>query len=407
MYLKRALEDQWLLASEQFPVLLLTGPRQSGKTTLLQHLCEEERLYVSLDDPTLRSLAKEDPPLFLERFRPPVLIDEVQYAPELFSYLKMHVDSEQTPGAFWLTGSQQFQMMKGITESLAGRVAIVNLLGFSLREAQERSCDLQPFLPKSEIIEERTRTAASDNLAKIYRNIWNGSMPGLLSGRIKDRSLFYSSYLQTYLQRDVRDLAQVGNQESFLRFVKACAARTGLMLNLSELARDVDITPATAKSWLSILTASFQVSLLHPYHSNVTKRLVKMPKLYFLDTGLCAFLTEWTTPETLSAGAMAGSLLETYVVAEILKSWWHRMQTPHIYYYRDKDGKEIDLLFVQDGTFHPLEIKRSATPRRDWVRHFGTLDRFREGTGEGAVVCLTKSPLPLTARSQAIPVGLL
>lgn len=407
MYLSRTLESSFMDASTQFPVLLLTGPRQVGKTTLLKHLCGNERRYVTLDDLTLRELANEDPALFLQRYPPPVLIDEVQYAPRLLPYIKMKVDASHNSGAFWLTGSQQFQMMKGITESLAGRVAVINMLGFSRRELEQREHCLDPFLPTAARLDPRAATPGASDLETVFRRIWTGSFPALHAGSVRDRDLFYSSYLQTYLQRDVRDLTQVGNQQSFVRFIKASAARTGQMLNLSELARDVDVTVKTAKDWLSILVASFQVALVQPYHTNVTKRLVKTPKLHFLDTGLCAYLTEWSSPETLAAGAMSGAIFETYVFAEILKSWWHRMRTPNLYYYRDRDGKEIDLVFEQDQMLFPLEIKRSATPNRDWVRAFPALGRLGRTVGEGGVVCLCKELMPLTENAAAIPVGML
>lgn len=406
MYVSRTLEGSLQEASAQFPVLLLTGSRQVGKTTLLQHLCGTERRYVTLDDLTLRALANEDPALFLQRYRTPVLIDEVQYAPNLLPYIKMETDASRARGSFWLTGSQQFHMMKNISESLAGRVAIVNLLGFSRREQERRACRLDPFLPTATSIDERAASAGSSELDAVFKTIWMGSFPALCTGPVHDRDLFYSSYLQTYLQRDVRDLTQVGDQQVFVRFVKACAARTGQMLNLSELARDVDISVKTAKAWLSILIAGFQVVLVQPYHTNITKRLVKTPKLYFLDTGFCAYLTEWSSPETLALGAMSGPMFETHVFAELLKSWWHRMRTPNLYYYRDKDGREIDFIIEQDQTLFPIEVKQSATPRRNWVQAFSALERLGKPIGEGGVICLCKEPTPLGNGTTAIPVGI-
>jgi predicted AAA+ superfamily ATPase len=407
MYLPRALQDRWFDASQQFPVLLLTGPRQVGKTTLLRHAVDAERRYVTLDDPVLRGMANEEPALFLQRFPAPVLIDEIQYAPALLPYLKMAVDTERRPGAFWLTGSQQFHLMRGVSETLAGRIAIVHLLGFSNRERHQLPLDVPPLLPTPEMLTEREKSAAETSLSRVYEDIFRGSFPSLVAGPVTDRDLFYSSYLQTYLERDVRDLAQVGNEAAFVRFLRACAARTGQLLNLSELARDTGVQVNTAKSWLSILQTSFQVFLLQPYHTNLSKRLIKTPKLYFLDTGLCAYLTQWSSPETLEAGAMSGAIFETYVLSELLKSWWHRMQAPEIYYYRDKDGREIDFLLVKDGTLFPLEVKRSASPHRDWTQVFSSLRRFSQPVGHGGVVCLYPQLLPLTADATAVPVGLI
>jgi len=406
VYHSRAIEECWLEASGQFPVLLLTGPRQVGKTTTLQKLCEPGRSYVSLDDPSLRALAREDPALLLQRTPAPVLIDEIQYAPQLLPYIKLAVDADRVPGGFWLTGSQQFQMMRGVSETLAGRVAILNLLGFSGRERRKLPLDVPPFLPTRDQLAARQSTAKPAGLRRVYREIWTGSFPALIAGPTRDRDLFYSSYLQTYLQRDVKDLSQVGSEAAFLRFLKACAARTGQLLNQSDLARDADVSVNTAKSWLSILQASFQVFLLPPYHTNVTKRLTKRPKLYFLDTGLCAYLTEWTSPQTLEAGAMSGAALETHVLAEILKSWWHRGKTPRLYYYRDRDGKEIDFLFARDQLLHPLEVRKSATPRRQWARQLAVADHLSQRPAEGAVVCLTGRTVPLDEIRSAISIAL-
>ena len=404
-YFRRAIEDRLLRASEQFPVLLVTGPRQVGKTTLVQHLREPARRYVTLDDLGLRSLAREDPELFLQRFPPPVIIDEIQYAPELLPYIKIQADSSKEAGAFWLTGSQQFHMMAGITESLAGRVAVVRLLGFSLREKEGRDLNVPPFLPTRASLTLRAQSAGASGLHHTYQNIWQGSLPAIATGQVQDHSLFFHSYVETYLQRDLRDLSQVGSLETFLRFLRACAARTGQLLNLSDLARDTDVSVGTAKNWLSILEASFQVVLLQPWHSNVTKRLYKRPKMYFLDTGLCAFLTEWTSPQALEAGAMSGAILETFAITEILKSWWHRLEFPSLYYYRDKDGREIDLLIRSDRRLYPVEIRKAATVRREWTRTFSSLDRFPEERGEGAVICLASDSLPVDATSTAVPVG--
>lgn len=405
MYISRTLDAFIKKATGQFPVLLLTGARQVGKTTLLRHASKDSRTYVTLDDPLVLSLAQTDPALFFQRFLPPLLIDEIQYAPNLLPYIKMEVDKNRNPGLFWLTGSQQFHLMKGISESLAGRVGVINLLGFSRTELAGHGGDSRPFLPTPDDIDRRTKKGGKLSLKALYRLIWRGSFPAIAMNDDLDRDLFYSSYIQTYLQRDIRDLARVGDEMTFLRFLRAAAARTGQILNMTELARDADIAPNTAKNWLSILHASGLVYLLEPYHTNVTKRLGKTPKLYFLDTGLCAYLTEWSSPETLEAGAMSGAILETWILAEILKGYWHNGRHAPFYYYRDKDQKEIDLLIIQDGTIYPLEFKKTASPAKDDVRHFQTLEKFKMPIGPGGVICVSEQFLPLTPSASSIPIA--
>ncbi|MDU0458420.1 MAG: ATP-binding protein [Geobacteraceae bacterium] len=403
MYLTRTLESWFKEASRQFPVLLVTGARQVGKTTFLRRVSEPERTYVTLDDPLVLALAKSDPALFMQRFPPPVLIDEIQYAPELLPYIKMACDQRQNANLFWLTGSQQFQMMRGVSESLAGRVGVLQLLGFSRRELLGKGETSKPFLP----LPEATDTSFPLDLMELYRLIWRGSFPAIASGEQGDRDLFYSSYIQTYLQRDIRDLARVGDEMAFLRFLRAAAARTGQLLNMADLARDADVAFNTAKSWLSILQTSGIVYLLEPYHSNLTKRLVKTPKLYFLDTGLCAYLTQWSTPETLESGAMSGAILETWIMGELLKSYWHNGRQAPFFYYRDKDKKEIDLLIIQDGTIYPLECKKSASPGTGDIRHFSVLANLKMPVGPGAVVCLAQQSLPLGPAVRSISVACL
>lgn len=405
MYVPRTLEGFFAASAEHFPVLLLTGARQVGKTTLLRHLSGEKRTFVTLDDPLVLELAKDDPALFFQRYTPPLLIDEIQYAPELLPYIKMAVDKDRRPGAFWLTGSQYFHLMRNISESLAGRAGIVQMLGLSRLESAGRAADSRPFVPLPELVLERARAEAPLSLKEVYRLIWRGSFPAVALHEAVDRDLFYSSYVQTYLQRDVRDLAKVGDEMAFLRFLRTAAARTAQLLNIAELGRDAGVSTGTAKSWLSILQASGIVYLLEPYFSNVTKRLVKTPKLYLLDTGLCAYLTEWSSPETLEAGAMSGAVLETWAVGELLKGWWHSGKRAPFYFYRDKDQKEIDLLIVQDGTAYPIEIKKTASPGSRDIRHFGVLDRLSLRAGPGALVCLVQEALPLTDSVYAVPAG--
>ncbi|MHB9038752.1 MAG: ATP-binding protein [Armatimonadota bacterium] len=408
MYLHRTLENFAKSAAGQFPVLLVTGARQVGKTTFLRHLSEPGRTYVSLDDAIVLDLAKRDPALFLQRFRPPLLIDEIQYAPELLPYIKMEVDETRQPNLFWLTGSQQFHLMKGVSESLAGRVAVVQLLGLSRLERIGQGAQSRPFIPTlTEITEREQHSEGGIALRELYRMIWRGSYPAIALNEEMDRDLFYSSYVQTYLQRDVRDLARVGDELLFLRFLRVAAARTGQLLNLSEFARDADIAVNTAKNWLSIAQASGIVYLLEPYYNNLSKRLIKAPKLYFLDTGLCAYLTEWSSPETLEAGAMSGAILETWVISELLKSYLHSGKQPPFYYYRDKDKKEIDVLIARDGTIYPLEIKKTASPSTADIRAFGTLEKLGMPIGPGGVICLAQQSLPITDLAMSIPVGVI
>jgi predicted AAA+ superfamily ATPase len=407
MYSPRTLEHFLTRATRQFPVLLVTGPRQVGKTTVLQHLSTGKRAYVTLDDPALAALGQEEPALFLERFRPPVLIDEIQYAPALLPQIKMHVDRHKRAGAFWLTGSQHFQLMKGVSESLAGRVGIVQLLGLSLRELHGDAARADGFLPLPKRLEKRCASGRRMSLREVYRTIWRGAFPAVALHRRTDHDLFYSSYVQTYLERDVRDLANVGDRGAFLKFLRAAAARSGQMLNMSDMARDAGVSPATSMKWLAILEASGIVYLLEPYSTNILKRLVRAPKLYFLDTGLCAYLTAWSSPETLEAGAMSGAILETFMVAEILKSYWHNGRRAPLFYYRDKDKKEIDLLIVQDRTVYPLEFKKTAAPGWDDIRHFQVLEHLHAPIGHGGVLCLAKTLLPLGRNASVIPISCL
>lgn len=388
-------------------MIFVTGARQVGKTTFLRHICESERTYVTLDDPIILNLARTDPSLFMQRFPPPVFIDEIQYAPELLPYIKMEVDQNRQPGRFWLTGSQQFHMMKDVSESLAGRVGIVQLLGLSRRETAGQGHMSTPFMPKSDLLKNRDKSGDKLNLKQLYKIIWRGSLPAIALNSDVDRDLFYSSYTRTYLQRDIRALAQVGDEMSFIRFLRAAAARSGQLLNMTDLSRDADIAPNTARKWISMLQTTGIIYLLQPYHTNVTKRLVKTPKLYFLDTGLCSWLTEWSSPETLEAGAMSGAAFETWVITEIIKSWWHNGREAPFYFYRDKDQKEIDLLIISDGTVYPLEIKKSASPDAGAVKHFQILEKLKIPIGHGGVICLTPQLLPLTSISSAIPAGII
>ena len=336
MYINRHIERAVLRANETFPVVMVTGPRQVGKTTMLEKLAENNRNYVSLDSRINREMAINEPELFLQRYLPPVLIDEFQYAKELLSYIKIYVDKHKKYGDFWLTGSRMFHMMKQAGESLAGRVAIIPMQGLSGSEIDG--------LPGGEFIAEpsdwmeRARLRKPHALKDVYRRIFTGSMPRAYGGEF-DRELFFSSYVDSYLLRDIRDLTQVGDEMAFLRFMTACAARTGSLVNYAEYAKDVGISAPTAKQWLSVLLTCGIVILVEPYFNNALKRIVKSPRMYFMDTGLCAYLTRWNSPETLEVSAMTGQFFETYAVGEIVKSYYNAGKRPPIFYYRDTDQK--------------------------------------------------------------------
>jgi predicted AAA+ superfamily ATPase len=405
---RRSLVDVIKQVDSTFPVLLLTGPRQVGKTTLLEMCAGEGRGYVTLDDIQERDLARTDPALFLQSRPAPIIIDEVQYAPELFSAIKIIVDREKRNGLFWLTGSQKFHLMKGITESLAGRVAVIDQLGLSQAELEGRGGVAEPFLPTPEWIERARKSAgAPKRLPEAYERIWRGSFPKLHQDPNVSRDIFYKSYVQTYVQRDVREMINVADEIAFHRFLVAVAARTGQLLNYSDMARDADIDHKTAKSWLSALEASGLVYLLQPYHNNVTKRMVKAPKLYFLDTGLCSYLTQWPSAAALEAGAMSGAMLETWIFSEILKSYWHTGATPRCYYYRDLDQKEVDLVIETGDAFYPVEFKKTANPSQTASKNFRLLEKLGKPVGHGAVVCFVERDVPLSRDVTAVPIGYL
>ena len=422
-YIKRACEDTILHISNMFPVLLVTGPRQVGKTTLLQKLAESqkdlgiERKYVTLDDPDARYLAKHDPALFLQRYEPPVLIDEIQYATELLPYIKMSVDRSKRKGDFWITGSQVFRLMKNVSESLAGRIGIVNLLGLS--DAEIYHTQSKPFVTDSEQLLKRLSVTKPRGLNEIYQRIFKGSMPELYVDENVDPETYYRSYVDTYLQRDIRDLAQVADEMQFYNFMTIVAAQTSKPIVYEELAKAAGISSPTAKKWLSILVSSHIIALVQPYHNNALKRVVKMPLLHFLDTGLAAYLLKWGNPASLEKGAMSGAFFESYVFSEIYKSYLNVGKEPPIFYYRDKDQKEIDLLIYQNGVLSPVEIKKAASPGKSAIKNFRVLDAVSKETtfegletlkteiGTGSVVCMANDLLPIDEKNWYVPVWLI
>ena len=404
MIIKRTIAKTILSASETFKVVLLTGPRQVGKTTILQELQKDNRSYVSLDAIDTRLSAKEDPQGFIDRLKLPVLIDEVQYAPELFPYIKMKVDELKRNGLFWLTGSQQFSMMKNVSESLAGRVAIINMQGISLAEDEKRP-DTPPFITDIESLKNRQEIAKPISLEDIYYKIWRGSYPDVVMNNGKNWQLFYESYVSTYIERDVRDYLKVDDLVAFHKFMQIASARTGQMINYKNIANDVGVSEPTIKSWFNVLQATGLVVFIQPYYNNLAKRLIKTPKFYFMDTGLCCYLTKWINAEVLEKGAMAGAMLETYVVSEIIKSYIHNGVEPPLYYYADKDKREVDLLIEQAGEIYPIEIKKTASVRNSGFKGFDFLTNLKTKIGHGGVLCFNNSLLPYNKEIDIVPIG--
>lgn len=407
MYVKRHAEKAVQELSQMFGAVLVAGPRQVGKTTMLEKMTSGIG-YVTLDDPIVRASAEEESGTFFKDNPPPVFVDEIQKAPALFEQIKLLLDRERRKGQFFLCGSQQFKMMKGVSESLAGRIGLVTLLGFSLREIYGIAYDM-PFLPTAEYFAARREQLADIPYDEVWKQIHRGSMPELLGNPDFNWQMFYGSYVRTYIDRDVRELSEIGDTVKFTKFMVAAAAATGQLLNLSSLARDVGISQPTADRWLSILVASNIVYLLQPYSNNITKRTVKTPKLYFLDTGLAAYLTKWNTPDVLKTGAMAGAFFESFVIAEIIKSYYNRgILEPPLYFYRDKDMNEIDLLIEENGTLYPIEMKKHADPIRKDTDAFGLLDKIPGiKRGPGGVVCLYDRLITLKGDDKVIPVNYL
>nr|WP_314636082.1 ATP-binding protein [uncultured Oribacterium sp.] len=405
-YITRSLEKVVLQVSKEYPVVLISGPRQVGKTTMLKKLMEgTDRNYVSLDDLQERELAKNDPEMFLQLHKPPILIDEVQYAPELFSMIKLIVDKEHRKGDFWLTGSQIFDLMRGVQESLAGRVAVLSLS--SLSQTEIYGGEDRPFQIEIEHLMKRKEGRTSADLQEIFRRLFQGSMPAVVSNEVSNNSIFYGSYLSTYIERDVRNLSDTIDSLKFLRFLTAVAARCSQMLNVNEIARDADINLKQAKDWMGILETLGIIFYLHPFSNNMLKRLVKTPKYYFYDTGLVAYLTKWSSPETLENGAMNGAILENYVVSEIRKSYLNSGKAPFMYYYRDKDAREIDIVLEQNGELNPIEIKKSANPAPEILRSFSVLEKTGLKRGKGAVICMKMELSAFNQENFIIPVWLL
>ena len=403
-YIKRDLEDKLIKLSKEYACILLTGPRQVGKSTILEHIdSKDNREIITLDDLSMRKLAKEDPKMFLSLHNSPILIDEVQYAPELFSYIKIEIDKGAKPGSFFLTGSQSFKLMELAKETLSGRVAIINMSALSQSEIYKKNNT--SFKIDIESLKERKGKIA--DISEIYTRIFNGSLPALISGKYKDKNVYYSSYITTFIERDISEEIEGIDKFLFSDFIRACACRISQVLNVHALANDVGISDDTAKRWLRVLEKSQIIYLLHPYSNNLLKRTIKAPKLYFFDTGIVVHLTKQSSPEVLLNDSMNGAILENYVINEIIKTYQNECNDPLAYYYRDTNGNEIDLCIIYDNQIHPIEIKKTSNPDSKMIKSFHLLDNLNIKRGAGALICFTDKLSAFNEQNFIVPVYLI
>ena len=382
--------------NKTFPVLLVTGPRQVGKTTLLLSLKPKKMEYITLDDEVLRTQAQEDPKLFLEEHPAPLLIDEVQYAPRLFSYIKINVDKEKKNGMYWLTGSQQFHLMNNVSESLAGRVGIINLNSFTYSEIKKVK-NKKLFDPVE------IKNISKINVNSVFEIIFKGGMPRLYTEKEISLPLYFQGYIDTYISRDVKMLTQVGNEFSFRKFIVSVASKTGEQLNYTTLANDAGVSVPTAINWLSILTTSGLVYLLEPYMSSSLKRLTHTPKIIFMDTGLACYLAGFSSAKELQMSSSSGHYLETFIISEIIKSYNAKGIRPNISYYRDKEKNEIDLLFYKNNKLYPFEIKKTALPTKEMIKNFKKLEK--QQIGQGGIICFYDNLTKLDQDNYIIPIS--
>lgn len=406
-YIHRTLERKFLKMSSFFKAVLVTGARQVGKTTMLKHLAENEnRTYVSMDNQMARSLAKTDPVLFFQMYKPPIIIDEIQKAPELFEQIKIMCDETDQRGLFWLTGSQQYHMISNIRETLAGRIGILEL--YSLSKNETDNIIFQNELDFTlDCLLERQKVSGKNDITDIFDHIWRGGMPAALDADEEQRQEYFNSYIETYLMRDVSEEGGITDTVRFRRFLNACAALTAEQVNYSTLAEAADISQPTAKAWLLLLESLGIIYLLKPFANNEIKRLAKTPKLYFCDTGLCAYLSMWLTSDTLMNGAASGHYFENYVVAELLKNYSYSQSKVNLTYYRDSNAKEIDVLIEENGRIHPLEIKKSANPNRREIKKYEVLEKTGMQTGAGGIICMCEEVIPINSRNSFIPCNLI
>lgn len=384
--------------SDTFRVLLVTGPRQTGKTTLLKSLKPENMGYVTLDDKILRKQAQDDPKLFLEEHPAPLFIDEAQYAPDLFSYIKINVDNSKAKGQYWITGSQQFNLMKNASESLAGRVGIVNLNSFTYSEiVKNENKDL--FNP------DKLKKAAKIEVNDLFEIIFKGGMPEFYDNPKIDRNLYFQNYINTYIEKDVRELIEIGKLEEFKKFMVSIASRIGEQLNYSDISKDCGVSVPTIISWMSVLVSSGLVYLLEPYMSSQLKRMTHIPKIYFMDTGLAAYLAGWESARDLQLSSTSGHYLENFVICEIIKSYNARGIKPNLSYYRDKEKHEIDLVFYKNNKLYPFEIKKTASPNSSMISSFKYLENSKKEIATGGIICLYDNLMKMNEKNYIIPIS--
>lgn len=403
-YIKRDIDPLVSEVAKSYSAVIITGPRQVGKITTLRSLLGEGRRFVSLDNKENRQLAKNDPELFLSLNPAPVIIDEVQYAPQLFPYIKMEADNGAPPGSYLMTGSQMYQLMKLAGESLAGRAAILRMSGLSQHEIYG-SGECLPFTVNIDALQKRTGYGNPTDVLGQFERIWRGSLPAHISGKHENRDVFYSSYIDSYIDRDVKEMVDLKDEYLFRDFVRAAACRAGEMLNIHAIATDVGVSDETAKTWLGYMEKSGIIFYLRPFSDNLLNRTVKKtPKLYFFDTGLIAYLTKYSSPEILMNGAINGSILENYVVSEIIKTYTNNGQEYYAHYYRDVDSKEVDMILESDGELRPIEIKKTASPPTELTSAFKVLDKASIPRGTGAVICTRKEMAALDKGTIIVPV---
>lgn len=390
MYIERHIHTVLRQLCQQFPAVLLTGARQVGKSTLLQHIAPDYR-YLSFDDPLLLQQAKEEPRLLFLNNPGRLILDEAQYAPELFALLKLEIDRQKQNGLFLLSGSQAFELMQNITETLAGRIALVKLKGLSLREIYQVPF-YRPFIPNADYLSQREQHLI--NYENLWRHIHQGDMPRLYQQTV-NWEMYYASYVATYIERDVKQLSNIQDSSLFTRFMVSVAARSGELLNYSNMSQDVGVAVDTIKRWVRILQTAGIVYLLQPYSNNHLKRMLKTPKIYLLDTGLMAYLSKWLTPETIQRGAKSGQFFETFVVSQIVKSFSNNGIEPPLYFYRDTNQKEIDLLIEYNQTIFPVEIKTTASPHKKMANAFRLLDKLPQGSQRGNGIVINQYPTKL------------